>query len=54
MSPKARLSLDRFHSLTTLNIRLSFRTLQQGKAALTCTFTLERSYVREGIQMSTG
>jgi len=46
--------LDKFYSSTTLNIRFSFPALQQGKAGLTCTFTLERSSVMGSDQMSTG
>jgi hypothetical protein len=46
--------LDTFQIFTTLKLRREFRSRQQGKAALTCGFTLLRSLDDDLAQMSTG
>jgi hypothetical protein len=51
---KAKLTLDKFQSLTTPKIRAHIPARQQGEDALTCTFTLGRSFDRKAAHMSTG
>jgi hypothetical protein len=51
---KAKLTLDKFQSLTMPKIRVPIPTRQEGEDALTCTFTFDRSFDREAAHMSTG
>jgi hypothetical protein len=46
--------LDKFQIFTATKVRREFQRRQQGKAGLTCGFTVQRSLDDDLAQMSTG